>query len=176
MRSAAQITCVPPLDAGNTTIVSRMPAVKVSEQWAAKLGNLPLAFIHKQRDHSSEPCQAHGIIGDVAAATAWSSATWSATAGTICSRAHPERIPAKSVTLVAPPWPALRPGGALCLTAARGNRVYGHRADSRREAPAEYDRCRAAAGRGYSLRVRGRFPWRFCSGGLPDAVAISMRD
>ena len=36
------------LDLGNTTIVSPDAGrIKVSEQWAAKLGNLPLAFIHK---------------------------------------------------------------------------------------------------------------------------------
>ena len=35
----------------NTTIVSPDAGrIKVSEQWAAKLGNLPLAFIHKTRD------------------------------------------------------------------------------------------------------------------------------
>ena len=55
------------LDLGNTTIVSPDAGrIKVSEQWAAKLGNLPLAFIHKQRDITRpNHAEAHGIIGDV---------------------------------------------------------------------------------------------------------------
>ena len=51
----------------NTTIVSPDAGrIKVSEQWAAKLGGLPLAFIHKTRD-TTRPnhAEAHGIIGDV---------------------------------------------------------------------------------------------------------------
>ena len=42
------------------------PCVATSEQWAAKLGGLPLAFIHKTRD-TTRPnhAVAHGIIGDV---------------------------------------------------------------------------------------------------------------
>ena len=40
--------------------------IKVSEQWAAKLGGLPLAFIHKTRDITRpNHAEAHGIIGDV---------------------------------------------------------------------------------------------------------------
>ena len=52
------------LDLGNTTIVSPDAGrIRVSEQWAAKLGNLPLAFIHKQRDitrpnHAGTICEA----------------------------------------------------------------------------------------------------------------------
>ena len=67
------------LDLGNTTIVSPDAGrIKVSEQWAAKLGNLPLAFIHKQRDITRPNHAEHMALSAMStAATAWSSTTWS---------------------------------------------------------------------------------------------------
>ena len=81
------------LDLGNTTIVSPDAGrIKVSEQWAAKLGNLPLAFIHK----------AHGIIGDVDDRDCVVIDDMVDTAGTICEAVRTlNESGAKSVTLVA---------------------------------------------------------------------------
>ena len=74
------------LDLGNTTIVSPDAGrIKVSEQWAAKLGNLPLAFIHKQRDITRpNHAEAHGIIGDVDGRDCVVIDDMVDTAGTIC--------------------------------------------------------------------------------------------
>ena len=70
----------------NTTIVSPDAGrIKVSEQWAAKLGNLPLAFIHKTRD-TTRPnhAEAHGIIGEVEGHDCVVVDDMIDTAGTIC--------------------------------------------------------------------------------------------
>ena len=57
----------------NTTIVSPDAGrIKVSEQWAAKLGNLPLAFIHKTRDITRPNHAEHmALSAKSKAATAW---------------------------------------------------------------------------------------------------------
>ena len=51
----------------NTTIVSPDAGrIKVSEQWAAKLGGLPLAFIHKTRDITRpNETKANRVVGEV---------------------------------------------------------------------------------------------------------------
>ena len=60
--------------------------IKVSEQWAAKLGNLPLAFIHKQRDITRpNHAEAHGIIGDVKGRDCVVVDDMIDTAGTLCA-------------------------------------------------------------------------------------------
>ncbi|KAB8288651.1 ribose-phosphate pyrophosphokinase [Bifidobacterium ramosum] len=77
--------------------------IKVSEQWAAKLGNLPLAFIHKTRD-TTRPnhATAHGIIGDVKGRDCVVVDDMIDTAGTICEAVRTLRnAGAASVTLVA---------------------------------------------------------------------------
>ena len=89
---------------GNTTIVSPDAGrIKVSERWAAKLGNLPLAFIHKQRDITRpNHAEAHGIIGDVDGRDCVVVDDMIDTAGTICEAVRTLReAGAKSVTLVA---------------------------------------------------------------------------
>lgn len=73
----------------NTTIVSPDAGrIKVSEQWAAKLGGLPLAFIHKTRD-TTRPnhAEAHGIIGDVKGRDCVVVDDMIDTAGTMCQAA-----------------------------------------------------------------------------------------
>ncbi|MBM6699820.1 ribose-phosphate diphosphokinase [Bifidobacterium pullorum subsp. saeculare] len=88
----------------NTTIVSPDAGrIKVSERWAAKLGNLPLAFIHKQRDITRpNHAEAHGIIGDVDGRDCVVVDDMIDTAGTICEAVRTLRdAGAKSVTLVA---------------------------------------------------------------------------
>ena len=88
----------------NTTIVSPDAGrIKVSEQWAAKLGNLPLAFIHKQRDITRpNHAEAHGIIGDVDGRDCVVIDDMVDTAGTICEAVRTlNESGAKSVTLVA---------------------------------------------------------------------------
>ncbi len=91
-----------PLD--NTTIVSPDAGrIKVSEQWAAKLGGLPLAFIHKTRD-TTRPnhAVAHGIIGDVEGRDCVVIDDMIDTAGTITEAVRTlHEHGAKSVTLVA---------------------------------------------------------------------------
>ncbi len=151
------------LDLGNTTIVSPDAGrINVSEQWAAKLGNLPLAFIHKQRDITRpNHAEAHGIIGDVDGRDCVVIDDMVDTAGTICEAVRTlNESGAKSVTLVATDGSAFRPGrgatGQLCADEI----VFMDTVPiPEREAPAEYDRTvlSTAAGRGYSLRVRGRF-------------------
>ena len=88
----------------NTTIVSPDAGrIKVSEQWAAKLGGLPLAFIHKTRD-TTRPnhAVAHGIIGEVEGRECVVVDDIIDTAGTICEAVRTLReAGAKSVTLVA---------------------------------------------------------------------------
>ena len=88
----------------NTTIVSPDAGrIKVSEQWAAKLGGLPLAFIHKTRD-TTRPnhAEAHGIIGDVKGRDCVVVDDMIDTAGTICEAVRTlNNAGAKSVTLVA---------------------------------------------------------------------------
>ncbi|PLS28789.1 ribose-phosphate diphosphokinase [Bifidobacterium parmae] len=88
----------------NTTIVSPDAGrIKVSERWAAKLGNLPLAFIHKTRDITRpNHAVAHGIIGDVVDRDCVVVDDMIDTAGTICEAVHALRgAGARSVTLVA---------------------------------------------------------------------------
>ena len=88
----------------NTTIVSPDAGrIKVSEQWAAKLGGLPLAFIHKTRD-TTRPnhAVAHGIIGEVEGRECVVVDDIIDTAGTICEAVRTlHEAGAKSVTLVA---------------------------------------------------------------------------
>ncbi|KFF30511.1 ribose-phosphate diphosphokinase [Bifidobacterium bombi] len=88
----------------NTTIVSPDAGrIKVSERWAAKLGGLPLAFIHKTRDVTRpNHAVAHGIIGDVGGRDCVVVDDMIDTAGTICEAVRTLReAGAKSVTLVA---------------------------------------------------------------------------
>ncbi|KAB8286749.1 ribose-phosphate diphosphokinase [Bifidobacterium avesanii] len=88
----------------NTTVVSPDAGrIKVSEQWAARLGNLPLAFIHKSRDITRpNHAEAHGIIGDVQGRDCVVVDDMIDTAGTICEAVRTLRnAGAKSVTLVA---------------------------------------------------------------------------
>lgn len=62
--------------------------IKVSEQWAAKLGGLPLAFIHKTRDITRpNHAEAHGIIGDVQGRDCVVVDDMIDTAGTLCNAA-----------------------------------------------------------------------------------------
>lgn len=77
--------------------------IKVSEQWAAKLGGLPLAFIHKTRDITRpNHAEAHGIIGDVQGRDCVVVDDMIDTAGTICEAVRTLRNSgAASVTLVA---------------------------------------------------------------------------
>ena len=89
---------------GQATIVSPDAGrIKVSEQWAAKLGNLPLAFIHKQRDITRpNHAEAHGIIGDVDGRDCVVVDDMIDTAGTICEAVRTlHDAGARSVTLVA---------------------------------------------------------------------------
>lgn len=88
----------------NATVVSPDAGrIKVSEQWAAKLGNIPLAFIHKTRDTTRPNCAvAHGIIGDVKGRDCIVVDDIIDTAGTICEAVRTLREHgAASVTLVA---------------------------------------------------------------------------
>ncbi|RSX55443.1 ribose-phosphate pyrophosphokinase [Bifidobacterium dolichotidis] len=88
----------------NTTIVSPDAGrIKVSEQWAAKLGGLPLAFIHKSRDITRpNHAVAHGIIGEVEGRDCIVIDDMIDTAGTICEAVRTlHEKGAKSVTLVA---------------------------------------------------------------------------
>ena len=88
----------------NATMVSPDAGrIKVSEQWAARLGNLPLAFIHKSRDITRpNHAEAHGIIGDVVDRDCVVVDDMIDTAGTICEAVRTLRgAGAKSVTLVA---------------------------------------------------------------------------
>ena len=88
----------------NTTVVSPDAGrIKVSERWAAKLGGLPLAFIHKSRD-TTRPnhAVAHGIIGEVVGRDCVVVDDMIDTAGTICEAVRTlHEAGAKSVTLVA---------------------------------------------------------------------------
>ncbi|KAA8831198.1 MULTISPECIES: ribose-phosphate diphosphokinase [Bifidobacterium] len=89
---------------GNVTIVSPDAGrIKVSERWAAKLDNRPLAFIHKSRDITRpNHAEAHGIIGEVAGRDCIVVDDMIDTAGTICEAVKVLRnAGAKSVTLVA---------------------------------------------------------------------------
>jgi ribose-phosphate pyrophosphokinase len=91
-----------PMD--NATVVSPDAGrIKVSEQWAAKLGGLPLAFIHKTRDVTRpNHAVAHGIIGEVAGRDCLVVDDMIDTAGTICEAVRTLRdAGAKSVTLAA---------------------------------------------------------------------------
>lgn len=77
--------------------------IKVSEQWAQKLGGLPLAFIHKTRDITRpNHAEAHGIIGEVRGRDCIVVDDMIDTAGTICEAVRTlKEQGAKSVTLVA---------------------------------------------------------------------------
>ena len=98
--------------------------IKVSEQWAAKLGNLPLAFIHKQRDITRpNHAEAHGIIGDVDGRDCVVIDDMVDTAGTICEAVRTlNESGAKSVTLVA--THGLLSGPAVELLAAGMRSVF----------------------------------------------------
>ncbi|KAA8815478.1 ribose-phosphate diphosphokinase [Bifidobacterium callitrichos] len=88
----------------NTTVVSPDAGrIKVSERWAAKLGGVPLAFIHKTRDITRpNHAVAHGIIGDVLDRDCVVVDDMIDTAGTICEAVRALReAGARSVTLVA---------------------------------------------------------------------------
>ncbi|MBT1173277.1 ribose-phosphate diphosphokinase [Bifidobacterium sp. MA2] len=88
----------------NTTVVSPDAGrIKVSERWAAKLGGVPLAFIHKTRDITRpNHAVAHGIIGEVADRDCVVVDDMIDTAGTICEAVRALRgAGARSVTLVA---------------------------------------------------------------------------
>jgi ribose-phosphate pyrophosphokinase len=88
----------------NATMVSPDAGrIKVSEQWAAKLGGLPLSFIHKTRDITRpNHAEAHGIIGDVDGRDCIVVDDMIDTAGTICEAVKTlQGAGAKSITLVA---------------------------------------------------------------------------
>jgi ribose-phosphate pyrophosphokinase len=55
------------VDVGNVTVVSPDAGrIRVAEQWAAKLGGGPLAFVHKTRDiHRPNQAVANRVVGDV---------------------------------------------------------------------------------------------------------------
>lgn len=55
------------VDVGNVTVVSPDAGrIRVAEQWAAKLGGGPLAFVHKTRDiRSPNKSVANRVVGDV---------------------------------------------------------------------------------------------------------------
>ena len=92
------------MDLSNATMVSPDAGrIKVSEQWAAKLGGLPLSFIHKTRDITRpNHATAHGIIGDVEGRDCIVVDDMIDTAGTICEAVRTLRnAGAASVTLVA---------------------------------------------------------------------------
>lgn len=92
------------MNLGSTTVVSPDAGrIKVSEQWAAKLGGLPLAFIHKTRDITRpNHAEAHGIIGEVQDRDCVVVDDMIDTAGTICEAVCTLRSAgARSVTLVA---------------------------------------------------------------------------
>lgn len=92
------------MDLSQATIVSPDAGrIKVSEQWAAKLGGLPLAFIHKTRDITRpNHAEAHGIIGQVRDRDCVVVDDMIDTAGTICEAMRTLReAVARSVTLVA---------------------------------------------------------------------------
>ncbi len=147
----------------NTTIVSPDAGrIKVSEQWAAKLGGLPLAFIHKTRDTTRPNCaEAHGIIGDVAGRDCVVVDDMIDTAGTICEAVR--TLNNAGASLRDPGGharPALRSGRRTPEPVRRArDRTHGHRAGARGEAPAEHDRAvrGAAVGRRHPFRVRIRF-------------------
>ena len=89
---------------GNTTIVSPDAGrIKVSEQWASKLGGLPLAFIHKTRDVTRpNHAVAHGIVGSVHDRDCIVVDDMIDTAGTICEATRSlQEAGARSVTIVA---------------------------------------------------------------------------
>ncbi|MDO4913011.1 MAG: ribose-phosphate diphosphokinase [Bifidobacteriaceae bacterium] len=92
------------MDLSNATIVSPDAGrIKVSEKWAANLGHLPLAFIHKTRD-TSRPnhAVAHGIIGDIQGRDCIVIDDIIDTAGTICEAIRTlHEHGARSVTLAA---------------------------------------------------------------------------
>ena len=150
-----------PLD--NTTIVSPDAGrIKVSEQWAAKLGGLPLAFIHKTRD-TTRPnhAEAHGIIGEVKDRDCVVIDDMIDTAGTICEAVRTlHDHGAKSVTLVATHGLLSGPSrGATQGQRRQGDRAHRHGADPRGEAPAQHDGavCGPIARRWNPLRVRTPF-------------------
>lgn len=92
------------MDLGEATVVSPDAGrIKVSEQWAAKLGGLPLAFIHKTRDITRpNHAEAHGIIGDIKGCDCIVVDDMIDTAGTICEAVRTlHEHGARSVTLVA---------------------------------------------------------------------------
>lgn len=146
-----------PLD--NTTIVSPDAGrIKVSEQWAAKLGGLPLAFIHKTRD-TTRPnhAEAHGIIGEVKDRDCVVIDDMIDTAGTICEAVRTlHDHGAKSVTLVATHGLLGPSRGATQGQRRQGDRAHRHGADPRGEAPAQHDGavCGPIARRWNPLRVR----------------------
>ncbi|WP_314687044.1 ribose-phosphate diphosphokinase [uncultured Bifidobacterium sp.] len=92
------------MDLSDATMVSPDGGrIKVSEQWAAKLGGLPLAFIHKTRDITRpNHATAHGIVGNVRGRDCIVVDDMIDTAGTICEAVRTlNEAGARSVTLVA---------------------------------------------------------------------------
>ncbi|MDO5025056.1 MAG: ribose-phosphate diphosphokinase [Trueperella sp.] len=60
------------IDVGNSVIVSPDAGrIKVAEQWGARLGGVPLAFVHKTRDiNRPNQATANRVVGDVQGRTA----------------------------------------------------------------------------------------------------------
>lgn len=60
------------IDVGNSVIVSPDAGrIKVAEQWGARLGGVPLAFVHKTRDiNRPNQATANRVVGDVEGRTA----------------------------------------------------------------------------------------------------------
>lgn len=60
------------IDPSNAVLVSPDAGrIKVAEQWAARLGGIPLAFVHKTRDITRpNQAKANRVVGDVAGRTA----------------------------------------------------------------------------------------------------------
>lgn len=74
------------VDVSNVTVVSPDAGrIRVAEQWAAKLGSAPLAFVHKTRDiRRPNRSVANRVVGDVEGRTCVLVDDLIDTAGTIC--------------------------------------------------------------------------------------------
>lgn len=78
------------IDPAETVIVSPDAGrIKVAEQWGARLGGLPLAFVHKTRDiNRPNEARANRVVGDVSGKTAIIVDDLIDTAGTITGAAQ----------------------------------------------------------------------------------------